>query len=82
MQAKLFSSASPLPSGFVHSEGFLCVEEEQELFDSLRTLPFEEARYKQYTAKRRTVSYVSHCIAPTKELRYSITLRTSRHAGG
>lgn len=59
MQAELFSSASALPSGFLYTEAFLSAAEELALLDVLRTLPFEEARYKQYTAKRRTMSYGS-----------------------
>ena len=59
MQAELFSASLPLPEGFVYEPDFLVPEEEAALLDTIRTLPFEEAKYKQYTAKRRTVSYGS-----------------------
>jgi alkylated DNA repair dioxygenase AlkB len=38
---------------------FLARGEEAALLEVIRELPFEEAKYKQYTAKRRTVSYGS-----------------------
>jgi alkylated DNA repair dioxygenase AlkB len=59
MQSELFSTASSLPAGFVYADDFLSTEEEDGLLGCVRTLPFEEAKYKQYTAKRRTVSYGS-----------------------
>jgi alkylated DNA repair dioxygenase AlkB len=60
MQPDLFSAAPPLPEGFVYQPQFLTPAEEGVLLDTIRTLPFEEAKYKQYTARRRTVSYGSH----------------------
>jgi alkylated DNA repair dioxygenase AlkB len=59
MQAELFTAPLPLPEGFVYEAEFLAPADERALLDSIRTLPFEEARYKEYTAKRRTVSYGS-----------------------
>jgi alkylated DNA repair dioxygenase AlkB len=59
MQTELFTTASSLPAGFLYVDEFLSHGEEQGLLDIFRNLPFEEARYKQYTAKRRTVSYGS-----------------------
>jgi alkylated DNA repair dioxygenase AlkB len=59
MQSDLFSAPPPLPEGFVYQPQFLAPEEEGALLDTIRTLPFEEAKYKQYTARRRTVSYGS-----------------------
>jgi alkylated DNA repair dioxygenase AlkB len=43
----------------VYEPGFLSVEEERALVESIRKLPLQEARYKDYTAKRRTVSFGS-----------------------
>jgi alkylated DNA repair dioxygenase AlkB len=43
----------------VYEPGFLSVEEEGALIESIRKLPLQEARYKDYTAKRRTVSFGS-----------------------
>ena len=59
MQTELFTATPPLPEGFVYQAGFLAVAEEDALLDVIRTLPFEAAKYKEYTAKRRTVSYGS-----------------------
>ena len=59
MQPDLFTAATPLPAGFVYEPEFLQPEEEASLLGIIRTLPLEEAKYKQYTARRRTVSYGS-----------------------
>jgi alkylated DNA repair dioxygenase AlkB len=59
MQAELFTAILPLPEGFVYEPEYLASEEEAALLEVIRTLPFEEAKYKQYMAKRRTVSYGS-----------------------
>lgn len=59
MQADLFAAAPPLPAGFSYEPEFLEPHEESQLLAVIRTLPFEEARYKEYTARRRTVSYGS-----------------------
>jgi alkylated DNA repair dioxygenase AlkB len=54
-QPDLFAAAAP--RGFVYAEEFLSAREEAELLRALHALPFEEARYKQWTARRRVVSY-------------------------
>jgi alkylated DNA repair dioxygenase AlkB len=69
MQPELFATAPFLPAGFLYLEAFLSAAEEAELLDTFRTLPFEEARYKQYTAKRRTVSYGSQYDFAANRLR-------------
>jgi alkylated DNA repair dioxygenase AlkB len=56
-QPDLFAEALPTPEGFVYAENFLAAAEEAELLRVIKTLPFEEARYKQWSAKRRIVSY-------------------------
>jgi alkylated DNA repair dioxygenase AlkB len=55
-QDELFS-APALPEGFVYAERFLAAPEEAELLEKLAALPFEEARYREYTARRRIVMY-------------------------
>lgn len=57
-QAELFD-APPFPQGFRYAEGFISREEEALLLEAIRSLPLLEARYKEYTAKRRIVSYGS-----------------------
>ncbi len=69
MQLDLFAAAAQLPEGFVYAPGFLDEPEEARLLDVIRTLPFEEARYKQYTARRRTVSYGSQYDFDANRLR-------------
>jgi alkylated DNA repair dioxygenase AlkB len=52
----LFGSA-PLPDGFVYRPGFLDSATQAALLRSLQGLPFQEAPYRQYTAKRRIVMF-------------------------
>jgi alkylated DNA repair dioxygenase AlkB len=52
----------------VYEPGFLSVQEERALLESIRKLPLQEARYKDYTAKRRTVSYGSEHDFPPEFL--------------
>ncbi|MEW6271143.1 MAG: alpha-ketoglutarate-dependent dioxygenase AlkB [Thermodesulfobacteriota bacterium] len=49
--------ARGLPDGLVYRPGFLTPEEEQALLAQIRALPLAEARYKDFTAKRRIVSF-------------------------
>jgi len=44
-------------TGLVYEPDFLAVEEERSLIAQIRQLPLEEAKYKAYTAKRRTASF-------------------------
>jgi alkylated DNA repair dioxygenase AlkB len=57
-----------MPEGLLYREGFLSAAEEERLIAAIRTLPFEEARYKAYTARRRTVSYGSSYDFETNRL--------------
>lgn len=56
-QNELFARAPAVPEGFLYRAGFLRAEEESELLRVISALPLEEASYKQWTAKRRVVSY-------------------------
>ena len=57
-QQSLFSSAPTLPTpGLHYREAFITPEEEQDLLARIATLPFENAKYQQYTARRRVVSF-------------------------
>lgn len=56
-QGDLFGVAAALPEGFVYAEDFVTPEEEAALIEVIRALPLAEAQYKEYTARRRTVSY-------------------------
>ena len=58
-QATLFDEG-PIKSaieGLVYEPEFLSLDEENELIGIIQTLPLHAARYKQYLARRRVVSY-------------------------
>ena len=59
LQRNLFDAASALPEGFHYEPEFLTPAEESALLDVIRNLPLENSQYKEFTAKRRTVSYGS-----------------------
>ena len=46
---------SPLPAGLDYQADFLMVCEEAELLPAIAALPFREATFQQYTARRRVV---------------------------
>lgn len=54
-QRKLFPAA--LPPGLVYRSNFISPQEEAELLDEIGQLPLVEAKYKEFTARRRIVSY-------------------------
>ena len=53
----LFGTAQPLPPGLAYEPGFITAAEEAALLSHIAGLRFREAQYKEYTAKRRVVSY-------------------------
>ncbi len=55
-QEDLFA-APALPPGMQYREDFITAEEENELIERIRALPLTEAKYHQYTARRRTHSF-------------------------
>ena len=57
-----------MPEGLLYQPGFLAQEEEGALLGEIRALPLEEAKYKAFTAKRRTVSFGSSYDFETNEL--------------
>ena len=60
-QESLFDLPEPvptnLPEGLAYETGFLSVDEEAALVALIRSLPLAAAIYKQYTARRRVVSF-------------------------
>ena len=56
-QGELFDAGPQLPEGFTYQPGFITPEDEASLLAVVGELPLEEATYKDYTARRRTVSY-------------------------
>ena len=56
-QPGLFDTPSALPSGFRYRPDFLAPDEEQSLIEAIQHLPLEAARYREFTAKRRILSF-------------------------
>ncbi len=56
-QPELFAALDGLPEGFRYAEDFLSPAEEAALLREIERLPFANARYKEWTAQRRIVSY-------------------------
>ena len=56
-QTELFAAAPALPEGFVYQPDFVSVAEENELVGLIQAMPFHEAKYRQFTARRRIVSF-------------------------
>jgi alkylated DNA repair dioxygenase AlkB len=56
-QPDLFTEAAALPAGFRYTEDFLSAADEAALLAEIGKLPFANARYKEWTANRRVVSY-------------------------
>jgi alkylated DNA repair dioxygenase AlkB len=68
-QAELFARGAQLPSGFRYQLEFLSRAEEAALLSSIEQLPLEGAKYRQYTAKRRIVTYGGSYDFSTNELK-------------
>jgi len=46
-----------LPAGLLYQTDFISSKEEADLIAEIQRLPLHEAKYKQFTAKRRIISY-------------------------
>ena len=57
-----------MPEGLLYQEDFISKDEEEALLEEIRALPLEEAKYKSFTAKRRTASFGSSYDFDTNEL--------------
>jgi alkylated DNA repair dioxygenase AlkB len=64
-QADLFPRT--LPRGLEYRCDFLSAQEERELLEAICELPLQEAQYKEFTARRRTLSYGSTYDFSTNE---------------
>lgn len=56
-QEQLFAGTSEGPPGFAYAAELITVAEERALLELIRRLPFEEAQYKEWRARRRIVSF-------------------------
>jgi len=68
-QQALFDDVQAGPPGLRYERGFIGADEERQLLEVIRTLPFHEAEYRGYTAKRRIVSYGAGYDFDANELR-------------
>jgi alkylated DNA repair dioxygenase AlkB len=71
-QSDLFAAAATGPPGFEYRDEFITVQEEAGLLDAIAMLPFQHASYRQWTARRRIVSFggkydfTHHQLHPTE----------------
>jgi alkylated DNA repair dioxygenase AlkB len=56
-QGKLFAVMPQLPAGMLYVPEFISREEEAGLLAEIAELPLREAQYKEFTARRRIMSY-------------------------
>jgi alkylated DNA repair dioxygenase AlkB len=56
-QAELFGEPSSLPHGLVYKPEFITGVEERDLLTEIAPLPFREARFQEYFARRRVVHF-------------------------
>jgi alkylated DNA repair dioxygenase AlkB len=56
-QSDLFAKPAGLPAGFRLADNFVSAADEALLLAEIERLPFANARYKEWTANRRIVSY-------------------------
>lgn len=68
-QQALFGGEPSGPPGLRYEPDFLTVDEERQLLEAVRRLPFRDAEYRGYTAKRRIVSYGAGYDFDVNELR-------------
>jgi hypothetical protein len=58
-QCSLFDPTAGLPEGLAYEPAFIERDHERELIDVIAALPLHEARYKEYTARRRVYAFGS-----------------------
>jgi alkylated DNA repair dioxygenase AlkB len=58
-QGSLFDPTAGLPDGLAYEAAFVEPDEERALIDVIAALPLREARYKEYTARRRVYAFGS-----------------------
>jgi alkylated DNA repair dioxygenase AlkB len=58
-QSSLFDPTAGLPRGLAYEPEFIGHDDERALIDAIAALPLREARYKEYTARRRVYAFGS-----------------------
>lgn len=56
-QSELFGARQQLPNGLIYRSDFIDQGEEQALVAAIKQLPLRQARFQQYTARRRVVRF-------------------------
>jgi alkylated DNA repair dioxygenase AlkB len=67
-QSELFEVLPQLPPGLMYESDFVTPDQEAALLAVIRLLPLREAQYKNFTAKRRIISYGASYDFSTNEL--------------
>ena len=89
-QANLLEAGEGLPPGLNYEPEFLGVQQEQDLLQTIGSLPLQEAEYREWKARRRIVSYGGRYdfthrelgeAPPIPEFLYPLRERIARWAG-
>jgi alkylated DNA repair dioxygenase AlkB len=67
-QGELFAAAPVLPEGFSYREEYVSAEEELRLLQHIGGLQLPQARYREWTAKRRTLTFGGHYDFTARQL--------------
>ena len=67
IQDDLFGAGPELPHGLLYRQDFITREEEASLIAEIAQLGFRQARFRQYTAKRRVVRFGADHVPVTQE---------------
>jgi len=78
-QQPLFASPPVLADGFRYTAEFLTVAEEAQLLELIRALPFEQAHYKAWRARRRIVSFGGRYDFSRNELQAALPIPEFLH---
>ncbi|MBV8403180.1 MAG: hypothetical protein JO203_03230, partial [Gammaproteobacteria bacterium] len=57
LQPQLFADRSAGHGGFLYAGEFISEAQEAQLLELIRALPFEQAQYREWRARRRIVSF-------------------------
>jgi alkylated DNA repair dioxygenase AlkB len=77
-QDELFTTEGLLP-GLVYRPEFITRDEESSLVEVIRAFPLTEARYREFTARRRTVSFGGSYDFSEQELKTAAPIPESLH---
>jgi len=67
-QGELFAPVTALPEGFSYREEYVSAEMERGLLQEIGRLHLPEARYREWTAKRRTLTFGGHYDFTARQL--------------